>query len=1150
MATNVRIGGELESRTVEGIIADANTIIDRTNGNKRQDVMNRELAEAIAGKQQTLVSGTNIKTVNGNSLLGSGDLEVGGGGTSAGTLNTANTTSQSPSSSESLGGTVQLHKVSKTGNYNDLLGNPVLATVATTGNYDDLSNRPLIPDVSGKANKSEMLVTQGTGANADKTTIQLKSGTTATVLRQHQDLSSKQDVISDLGTIRVGAAAGATAQQPATTIEGYGITNAYRKNETYTQQEVNNLVSTPIQDFITVSATNLTTDVAALIAASVAVADQERADALYRIGNWDGTQYDATVYSEYAWDGASYVLLSVKHGSVDIADGAITEQKIADSAVTLDKMKHSEYLNVYYGDNLIDLNATGLIMNKWIKSEGVLENNANYLITDYIPVTVGTTYYFGDDGIQQWSVGRTWEFYDINQDVIIGSFVNNDPGHVTSFTAPANSVYVRLSVYQGYNRPQLNAGSLKAYSEWREYVKVDGREIEDASIPLVKLQDKSEIDELLLMGDTIEYIKSDNLLNPNDAGVLDNKYINVEGHLSTNADYFVSGYIQVTPGLVYYAGNNGEPSKNVIRTFEFYNIEKQVIPGSFVDNSSATSFTAPQNSVYVRTSVFKGNTYPQLNVNSLKPYSPWEEPEVQLKGDKLIDGSVEFDKLQNGEDLEKAVHVADLFTTYTGDNLLNVNDPDVLDGKVLSASGIYQNNESYFVSGYIQVVPGSVYYAGNNGSPMYNIIRNYEFYTANKERISGTFVDNTSSSNTSFVAPSGSFYVRTSTFKGNTKPQINKDSLKPYTPWEAPYEALSGSSIEKNSIDEDRLSGEVRKKLGKPSFAGFEESGSISQNEYLTLPMIHIQKNNVLSCDITGNLTKISIGVGYLPASVSQYKGYAALWVEIDSTNIKQYRAYNSAPQLINTVQHGITLTSQTKVVMDFGVNNGKVRLFNDLGAMFESTIQSAGVGTPFVQNNGASSLTCTLRDYPRDLTKKIWLFADSYVSFVSDARWAYYFKDYGYIDWFCNSQPGLAPDYAVTDLNNLLTLGYKPSMLVWMLGMNGDTVESQSGGTYVINSYQKTNIDTVVNICQANGIELVLTTIPTVPDRQKTGFNNYVKSLGVRYIDWAKAVGTNSSGQWNAGLLSSDNVHPTALGAKVLASQVLADCPELTLVD
>ncbi len=39
-----------------------------------------DLTTSVAGKQATLVSGTNIKTINGSSILGSGDLVVGGGG--------------------------------------------------------------------------------------------------------------------------------------------------------------------------------------------------------------------------------------------------------------------------------------------------------------------------------------------------------------------------------------------------------------------------------------------------------------------------------------------------------------------------------------------------------------------------------------------------------------------------------------------------------------------------------------------------------------------------------------------------------------------------------------------------------------------------------------------------------------------------------------------------------------------------------------------------------------------------------------------------------------------------------------------------------------------------------------------------------------
>lgn len=47
--------------------------------------------------------------------------------------------------------------------------------------------------LAGKAEKSEMTITDGTGADADKTTIQLKNGLSKAVLKEHQDISGKQD---------------------------------------------------------------------------------------------------------------------------------------------------------------------------------------------------------------------------------------------------------------------------------------------------------------------------------------------------------------------------------------------------------------------------------------------------------------------------------------------------------------------------------------------------------------------------------------------------------------------------------------------------------------------------------------------------------------------------------------------------------------------------------------------------------------------------------------------------------------------------------------------------------------------------------------------------------------------------------------------
>lgn len=47
-------------------------------------VRDSEARTLIAGKQAVLVSGTNIKTINGESLLGSGNIVVGGGGSYSG----------------------------------------------------------------------------------------------------------------------------------------------------------------------------------------------------------------------------------------------------------------------------------------------------------------------------------------------------------------------------------------------------------------------------------------------------------------------------------------------------------------------------------------------------------------------------------------------------------------------------------------------------------------------------------------------------------------------------------------------------------------------------------------------------------------------------------------------------------------------------------------------------------------------------------------------------------------------------------------------------------------------------------------------------------------------------------------------------------
>lgn len=137
-----------------------------------------DLQTALGGKQATLVSGANIKTINSESLLGSGNIEIqGGGGASVWGQITGDLDDQTDlknaldakqdvisnlatiESGAAAGATAvqpgDLATVATSGQYSDLTGTPSLATVATTGDYDDLLNKPTIPAAQVQADWNE-----------------------------------------------------------------------------------------------------------------------------------------------------------------------------------------------------------------------------------------------------------------------------------------------------------------------------------------------------------------------------------------------------------------------------------------------------------------------------------------------------------------------------------------------------------------------------------------------------------------------------------------------------------------------------------------------------------------------------------------------------------------------------------------------------------------------------------------------------------------------------------------------------------------------------------------------------------------------------------------------------------------------------------
>ena len=75
------------SRWIAAAVSGGGGVIDSslspTSGNA---VANSAIYAALSGKQESLVSGTNIKTINGQSLLGSGDIQIQGGSGGGGTV--------------------------------------------------------------------------------------------------------------------------------------------------------------------------------------------------------------------------------------------------------------------------------------------------------------------------------------------------------------------------------------------------------------------------------------------------------------------------------------------------------------------------------------------------------------------------------------------------------------------------------------------------------------------------------------------------------------------------------------------------------------------------------------------------------------------------------------------------------------------------------------------------------------------------------------------------------------------------------------------------------------------------------------------------------------------------------------------------------
>ncbi len=198
--------------------------------------------------------------------------------------------------------------------------------------------------------------------------------------------------------------------------------------------------------------------------------------------------------------------------------------------------------------------------------------------------------------------------------------------------------------------------------------------------------------------------------------------------------------------------------------------------------------------------------------------------------------------------------------------------------------------------------------------------------------------------------------------------------------------------------------------------------------------------------------------------------------------------------------------------------------------------------GTLFAETVGENSMPdAKLSYYCNGWKKNIWLFGDSYFDMAAEDRWTSYLTENGASDILLNGYSGRNSQTALESLKKELNFGV-PEKIIWCMGMNdGDADDA-------INENWEKATEEVMEICKNNDIELILATIPNCPYWYNEYKNEYVKSSGYRYIDFAKSVGAYDNIEWIDGMLEEGEkrIHPTEAGAIALYHEAVSVVPEL----
>lgn len=654
----------------------------------------------------------------------------------------------------------------------------------------------------------------------------------------------------------------------------------------------------------------------------------------------------------------------------------------------------------------------------------------------------------------------------------------------TAYNVPYNALYIRLSITTArWSSMMLSYdGCLPSY-----YVAYGKYIFKDSLVAKVKAGNVQGF---------LDKAQSDyflfNLIDLDDDDVALGKYVGTNGTLVDSSGYNTTGFIGVVPGVKFVCNK-------AIRFINFYDSSKNVV--SYDSNISADSDIAIADNVsFVRFSLATSN-WPgaMFSSNSAMPSGFMDFGYIKFK-DKLITEPVLFENVIG--------YVGDDQLELVKFNLLNVSDEDVAIGYYIYTDGTLAANSDYNTTGWIAVSDLKKYKSSAD-------VRFLGCYNSSKTYISTI---NNVSANAEITLPSNTAFVRLSIrYDSWLNSMFSATGNLPSF-----YMPFGVKRIDKSYLDDSKKQ------------KSYVARGDLDENEKLyisdALCEVKATRRVCFSCTFS-DFVNVKLGL-------ENVLGVNVRGIKVTSTQIIPYVDGNEG----TAVSHGLTITNNLQIVLSVGVGTITAKLTSN-GETYTAqniVIYPDTACRPYALAGGALT-DCTLsQTFTNILSDKIYM-GDSYSSMTSDKRWPYYLDSDGYSkNTIINGFGGEQSSNAVAALRNILRTA-SPKFIVWALGMNdGSDSASAPSSAWV------TGRDTFLSLCEEVGAIPVFGTIPTVPSVNNEKKNEWIRSSGYRYIDFAQAVGADSSGVWYSGMLDTDNVHPTAKGAKALYAQALVDFPEL----